>query len=229
MKIVVFHQHQQQTSVVCEALGDAGHDCRACADDGELLAQTRRDGCDLLVIDGLPPGVDIAALLSALREAASPAPPVLLIADRAAEQAVAAALDAGIDDYLFRPLRRGELLARTRILLRRAHPERRAEQCFTFEQYLFDMHGRHASIAGRPVELTHKEFELALLFFRNLGRPLSRATILEAVWSRDAAIPSRTVDTHVSRVRSKLGLEPENGFRLAPVYSYGYRLERLPG
>ena len=75
----------------------------------------------------------------------------------------------------------------------------------------------------------YRIFALALLFFRNLGRPLSRAYIHEAVWQRDTALPSRTMDTHVSRVRNKLQLKPEHGYRLVPVYSYGYRLEKLGG
>jgi DNA-binding winged helix-turn-helix (wHTH) protein len=79
------------------------------------------------------------------------------------------------------------------------------------------------------IDVTHKEFNLALLFFRNIGRPLSRAYIHEAIWVRETAVPSRTMDTHVSRVRNKLQLRPENGFRLVPVYSYGYRLEKLLG
>jgi DNA-binding response OmpR family regulator len=82
-------------------------------------------------------------------------------------------------------------------------------------------------IEGRSVTLTQKEFELALLFFRHLGRPLSRAYIHETVWSRDAELSSRTLDTHVSRVRNKLDLRPAAGFRLVPVYSFGYRLEQI--
>jgi DNA-binding response OmpR family regulator len=80
---------------------------------------------------------------------------------------------------------------------------------------------------GSALELTQKEFALALLFFRNIGRPLSRAYIHDEVWVRDSSVPSRTLDTHVSRVRNKLQLKLENGYRLAPVYSYGYLLEKL--
>ncbi len=80
---------------------------------------------------------------------------------------------------------------------------------------------------GEPVALTAKEFGLALLLFRNVHRALSRGHILEAIWGRNPDLPTRTLDMHISRIRSKLELRPQNGYRLAPVYSYGYRLERL--
>lgn len=97
------------------------------------------------------------------------------------------------------------------------------------------MFGRHefligrsqVEIEGRSMTLTQKEFELALLFFRHVGRPLSRAYIHETVWSSDAELSSRTLDTHVSRVRNKLELTPASGYRLVPVYSFGYRLEKI--
>ena len=98
-----------------------------------------------------------------------------------------------------------------------------ASEHLQFGAYKFETRAGRITINDEPVEMTQKEFDLALLLFRNLGRPLSRAYILEAVWSRDVDIPSRTMDTHISRVRSKLELRPENGYRLAPVYSYGYR------
>ena len=81
--------------------------------------------------------------------------------------------------------------------------------------------------ASAQIDMTQKEFHLALLLFRNIGRPLSRGHIREEVWGHDSDVPSRTMDTHVSRVRTKLGLRPEDGYLLAPVYSYGYRLEHL--
>lgn len=83
------------------------------------------------------------------------------------------------------------------------------------------------TVAGEQIELTDKEFDLSMFLFRNLGRLISRGHMLEAVWGRNPNLATRTVDTHISRVRSKLGLRPENGFRLTPTYNYGYRLERL--
>jgi DNA-binding response OmpR family regulator len=91
------------------------------------------------------------------------------------------------------------------------------------------MRADQLSLNGEAIRTTEKEFRLALLFFRHLGKPLSRAFILESVWPENAEFSSRSMDTHVSRVRTKLGLQPARGFRLAPVYSYGYRLEQIKG
>jgi DNA-binding response OmpR family regulator len=112
-------------------------------------------------------------------------------------------------------------------VLRRAYPSQNGSEQLQFGPYVFETRPGRLLMDGQPIDVTHKEFYLALLFFRNIGRPLSRAFIHESVWVRETAVPSRTMDTHVSRVRNKLQLRPENGFRLVPVYSYGYRLEKL--
>ena len=86
-----------------------------------------------------------------------------------------------------------------------------------------------AMIGGTTVTLTRKGFELASLLFRHLDQPLPRAYILETIWKRSVDMPSRTMDTHVSMLRSKLGLRPEIGYRLMPVCGFGYQLERIEG
>ena len=82
---------------------------------------------------------------------------------------------------------------------------------------------------GVPIPLTRREFDVAVLLCRNLGKVLSRAHILEAVWGRGDSTTTRTVDTHISRLRAALGLSAASGLRLTPVYGYGYRLESVSG
>ena len=85
----------------------------------------------------------------------------------------------------------------------------------------------NAKLDGQEVAMTQKDYELTVFLLHNLGRLLSRGHILEAVWGQSAEINTRTVDTHVSRIRGKLQLTPENGWRLSAVYQHGYRLERV--
>ena len=156
-------------------------------------------------------------------------PPILLLTSRTAEEDVVEGLNAGADDYVVKPVQPAVLLARVNALFRRAYPAPAAARMETFGDHVFDTAGETLIAAGRPVTLTSKEFRLALLLFHNTHRALSRAHMLEAVWGRNPDLPTRTLDMHISRIRTKLNLRPENGFRLTPVYSYGYRLERLGG
>ena len=107
---------------------------------------------------------------------------------------------------LVKPARAGELRARLKALVRRAGLGDIHGTIFEYDRFRFDLQRQTAQDSGRIVELTQKEFQLALLFLNNIGKPLSRGHIREAVWGRDSEVPSRTMDTHVSRVRSKLTL-----------------------
>lgn len=227
MRIAVLDDDHSQTDLVCQVLKAAGHTCYPFQSGKEMLNQLRRESFDLLIIDWQVPDLSGPEVLQWAREKLNPNLPVLFMTSRSGEDDIVAGLAAGADDYMIKPIRRGELTARVQALLRRAYPNQTSAEQIQFGQYVFEPRTGRLSVNGQPIEVTQKEFDLALLFFRNLGRPLSRAYILEAVWSRDVDIPSRTMDTHVSRVRSKLQLRPENGFRLAPVYSYGYRLEQI--
>lgn len=170
---------------------------------------------------------DAHQVLHTVRDRMLPNAPLLVLANRSSQDDIIAALAAGANDYLIKPIRRSEFLTRVQIALKRAYPETQTIEQLRFGTYTFEPTTSRVTKGGSAIEVTQKEFELALLLFHHLGRPLSRAYILDAIWSRDTDVPSRTIDTHVSRVRSKLELRPENGFRLAPVYSYGYRLEQL--
>jgi DNA-binding response OmpR family regulator len=127
---------------------------------------------------------------------------------------------------MVKPVRRQELLARVRALLRRAYPVEEKKQ-LSFPPFEIDIQRSEIRRNDSKIELTPKEFDLAVTLFRNVGRLLSRGHLQETVWGRTGDLATRTVDTHISQVRKKLDLRPESGYRVVPVYNYGYRLEKI--
>jgi DNA-binding response OmpR family regulator len=152
--------------------------------------------------------------------------PVLFVTSHVDEGDLVEALKAGADDYMCKPVRVPELLARLHALLRRAYPEQSGEVLVSGD-FVFDQKSKTLTIKGEPVELKHREYELAYLLFSRLGELLSRKYLQESVWGGQVDVVSRTLDTHISRLRVKLDLRPKNGYRLSSVYSLGYRLEAL--
>jgi DNA-binding response OmpR family regulator len=225
MQITLFTQDNAAHALVAKVAGMAGHACVSFAQPETVQDYLQKGACDGLIIDTASPG-DITPLLSWVRSHLPPSFPVIALLP-AEFEIITEAVHQGITDYLVKPVRQSELILRLRVALQRAYPERFTSAPLIFGDYAFDEAGHALTFKGKPVDLTRKEFALALLFFRHLDRPLSRAFIVERIWSRELEVSSRTIDTHVSRVRNKLGLKPENGFKLAPVYSFGYRLEQI--
>jgi DNA-binding response OmpR family regulator len=225
MRIAVLDDDPLQLQMVLTTLQGAGHHVYGFALGKQIVHGLQRESFDLVILDWQVPDLSGLEVLQWLRRTEKRHTPVMFTTLRSAEEDIIAALDAGADDYMIKPIRKGELTARVQALLRRSYPQETLNETFEYNQYRFEAGRNRVSFGDQQVILTQKEFDLALLLFRNMGRALSRSHILESVWGRGDDVPSRTMDTHMSRVRSKLNLRPENGFRLAPVYSFGYRLE----
>jgi len=225
MRVAILEDDAAQAATLASWLAAAGHDCHVYPAGKSLLKDASRESFDLFVLDWDVPELSGLHVLRWIRRALPRAIPVLFVTYRDAEQDIVEALNRGADDYLPKPVRHAEVLARVNALLRRAWPEAGAEAA-EFPPYSFNVDENRVSRDGQDILLAQKEFAVALFLFRHLGRLVSRGHLFEAVWGRGAELSSRTIDTHVSRVRSKLKLRPENGYRLVPVYSYGYRLER---
>jgi DNA-binding response OmpR family regulator len=227
MQISILLADAVQIERVCQVLTASGHQCSSFKTGKEILHHLRRETCELLVIDWQTPDSSGAEVLHWVRSNLPAQLPVLLLTNCSMDNDIVAGLDAGADDYLIKPIRKGELAMRVQNLLRRTYPRQEAIEQIRFGHYAFEVESGRVTLGDARIDVTQKEFDLALLLFRNLGRPLSRAYILETVWAHDFDGSSRTLDTHVSRLRDKLQLCAERGFRLLPVYSYGYRLEQV--
>ena len=225
MLVTLLDYDKEQRSSLEAILSGAGYHCTGFANSKSLLDSLVTAEPELLIVHFRSDQESITVLTSVKR--LWPDLPVLLITGRSPENPLAQLLAESAADFLIKPVRASEFRLRINILATRHRPEAVKNDVLKFGDYIFNKRLTQLMLNGQSISLTQKEFELALFFFQNLDRPLSRAFIHEAIWSQDAEFSSRTLDTHVSRVRNKLGLKPAAGYRLAPVYSFGYKLERL--
>lgn len=228
MRLALLEDDPDQASVLRAWLTDAGHDVHVYTCSRDFLREFGRESFDLLMFDWMLPDMNGDELLKTLRQQRCSDVPVVFVTSREAEEDMVAMLSAGADDYMVKPVRRMELLSRLEAVARRSGYRTQTPETLSFPPFRFEIATRQAFQEEQLVALTEKEFELAVFLFRNLGRLISRGHLLEAVWGKSADIATRTIDTHVSRVRSKLNLKPEIGYRLGSVYNYGYRLEQVP-
>jgi DNA-binding response OmpR family regulator len=199
MRIAALDDESSQRDLMCSTMERMGHECHGYGLAKPLLRDLRQQSFDLLILD---------------------------VTHRHEEADMVEGLTVGADDFMLKPLRTAELEARVHALLRRAYPARHDTE-LTIGPYHFLPQRRMLKVNGVQAELKHREYELALFLFQNIGRLLSREHLREAIWGISDQTSSRSLDTHVSRLRNKLDLRPSRGFLLSAIYGLGYRLEAV--
>ena len=206
---------------------EQGYTYDGSADGKSLSNALLGNGFDMVILEWNLPGQSGMEILQWMESAIDDRPPVIMMTNRTAKQEISDALNAGADDYITKPEDKAVIAARINALLRQSSGASAMETIAEYGDYLLDRIGQTVRHGEKEIALTAKEFELTDLMFRNRDRTLSRRYIMETVWRTNAHLATRTLDMHVSRIRSKLALKPENGFRIFTVFGYGYRLETL--
>jgi len=229
MRIAVVDDDPLQLEFFQQALPALGHACHPFDHGAALLKALRRDTFDLLIVDWELPDTSGPEIIRWVRGQLGPQLPILFVTHRQDESDLVAGLACGADDFMGKPVRVAELGARLGALLRRAYGEARdagaGADKLSFGRYCFRQRSRELLVDGEPVALKAREYDLALLLFQNADRLLSRDHLRERLWGQGPQVQSRSLDTHISRLRTLLDLRPANGYAIRPVYGLGYRLE----
>ena len=199
------------------------------ATDGEAaLRLFRAGGFDAVLLDVMMPKLDGFDVCKKIR--AESDVPILMITARGDDYDRIMGLDIGADDYIVKPFSPAEVMARVRAVLRRLDRGAAggAGKVLRAGNLSLDVEGCRASVNGEAVALTHKEFDLLLLLMENKGRAFSREHLLDSLWGYDYMGDTRTVDTHIKRLRAKLTKTPPEGWQIKTVWGVGYAFEATP-
>ncbi|MBE9609556.1 response regulator transcription factor [Chitinilyticum piscinae] len=225
MLIAIVEDDPIQAEMLALTLHSGGHESRSFATSLAFFEALKSTRFDLLLLDWNLPDYSGGMIIKWVRENIGWQVPIMVATAIDDEANVVAALKAGADDYLVKPIKAMELLARIEVVLRRFRSV--APEILHLGEYEIDLSQRVIRQAGREIELTQKEFDLALYLFQHPEKLFSRMNLLEKIWGLQVEIDTRTVDTHISRLRRKLLLDGSGGWQLSSVYGYGYRLERI--
>jgi DNA-binding response OmpR family regulator len=205
-KILVVDDEPEAVELVEFNLKQAGFDVTTAADGNEALKKAKAQLPAMVVLDLMLPEVDGLEVCKLLRrDAATAKIPILMLTAKAAEIDRVLGLELGADDYVTKPFSPRELVLRVKKILDRGKQKSEARDSMRFGDLLIDIPKHLASWRGKPFDLTATEFKLLTVLAQRAGRVLSRDVLLRDVWDYDSLIDTRTVDTHMRRLREKLG------------------------
>lgn len=215
IQILVVEDEQAISDLICLNLTSEGYSCTTAYNGMDAADLIEQKHFDLILLDIMLPEVDGYELLDYVKPTGTP---VIFITAKGSLDDRVRGLSLGAEDYIVKPFEIVELLARVNVVLRRYH---KGSNTLTFQDLTINLEKMQVTKAGKPLSLTPKEFELLILFVRNVDITLFREKIYETIWETDFENDTRTLDLHIQRLRKKAGLEG----CLKTIYKVGYRLE----
>lgn len=227
--ILIVEDERNLSNLIRRNLEDEGYKVSQVFDGPSALEVVTAREPDLVILDVMLPGMDGLQVCRQLRQRSIV--PVLMLTARAEEIDRVLGLEVGADDYLTKPFSMRELTARVRAILRRVEMMQAAnglapDDVVTVAGLRLNPTNYESTFGERPLDLTPKEFALLYMLIRHPGRVFSRAYLLDELWGYSAEAYDRTVDTHIYRLRQKLGVQGEIAQRIVAVRGIGYKFQR---
>lgn len=222
--ILVADDHRQIAAILEEYLKKEGHTPILAADGEEALILFQRTKPDAVLLDVMMPKLDGFAVCREIRKTS--AVPVIMVTARGEDFERIMGLDIGADDYIVKPFSPAEVMARVRAVLRRMGREKpEADQRVTRGNLAVDLGDYTATVGGKPAQLTKKELEILFTLANHPAKVFSRDNLLESLWGYDYLGDTRTVDSHIKRLRAKLEALGPVGWEIKTIWGVGYRFE----
>jgi len=221
-RILIVEDDRNISKLLKYNLENSGYECIAAFNAEKALQVIDESPVDLLILDIMLPGMDGLDLCRAIKGTeSSKTLPIIIVTARGEEVDKIVGLELGADDYIVKPFSPRELLLRIRAVLKRSEKEKPKNSVLTAGDICIDTDRHKVTVKGKSFELTHMEFKLLFLLIERRGRVQSRDQLLRDVWEMEAGVDTRTVDTHIKRLREKLG---RYGDLIETVRGFGYRL-----
>ena len=215
-RILIADDDAAMRQMIAQYLASEGYRVLEAGDGPEALDLARRERPDLVLLDWMMPGMSGLDVCRSLRRESTL--PIMMVTARVEEPDMLLGLELSADDYITKPFSLRQLTARIRALLRRAHPEQPADERLTFGDVTIDLTGAAVLRGGAEVPLTATEFKLLAALARSPGRVFSRLQLMEAAVGEYYEGYERTIDSHISHLRRKLG-----GDLIQTVHGLGYK------
>jgi two-component system response regulator RegX3 len=225
-RILLVDDEETLRTSLAFALEKEGYEVVTAADGPSGLAAAAASPPDLILLDLMLPGLDGLEVCRRLRAQSSV--PIVMLTAKDQEIDKVLGLELGADDYITKPFSTRELLARMRAVLRRTRVEERPAEAtgiLAAGRVTLNLDRHEVSVAGKPVDLSPKEFQLLRLLMLHQGRVLSRETLIEEVWGDDFMGDVKTLDVHIRWLREKIEVDPSRPEQIVTVRGAGYRLE----
>ncbi|WP_035060946.1 response regulator transcription factor [Andreprevotia chitinilytica] len=232
MLIAILEDSVAQAETIVGLLKRAHYDTVMRHDGDSFLELVNNEKVDLLLLDWDVPGTRGIDVLRQVRKTLGDSLPIMMVTHHDSEQDIVYGLNAGADDYLVKPVRERELVARVAAQLRKYYPETQKPERIEVGRYSLDTESRKVFIgdangaAGQEVSLPGREFDLALLLFSRSGQIVTKDFLCKQIWGVIDRKYDASLATYVSKLRNALALRKKNGLVISTIYNHGYRLER---
>ncbi|MPM04830.1 Transcriptional regulatory protein SrrA [bioreactor metagenome] len=222
--VLIADDNRQITSILEEYAKKEGHTPYVAFDGQAALDLFYKIHPDVVLLDVMMPKIDGFEVCREIRKSSNT--PVIMITARGEDFERIMGLDIGADDYIVKPFSPGEVMARVRAVLRRiTRDEVQSKQLFSFSNLTINLDEYIVAIDGRKVLLTKKEIEILWTLATNRNKVFSRDNLLNSLWGYDYFGDTRTVDSHIKRLRAKLDDYPHDGWDIKTIWSVGYKFE----